>query len=594
MIREEVNIRLAKLLSKADADVEKILKEFEPNLIRAYKSSLENIKKEIAWIFEKYGAKVTYGQMQAYNRLTGIEKEIAQELKNLTGETVKLTTKKFKETFTEGYYRTAFALEVGTGFKLGFGTLNKSLVEAAILNPLDRLKWTERMGITTETYTRVINQEVATGLNQGTGYVNIARAITDKFGGKGLTEPGLYPRMLRIVQTEGHRVQNAARVTAFDKSERAAELLGVETERVWLHPDGVKEPREDHIKMNDKPANKEGKFILPDGTVTDGPGLTGKPEHDINCFPGYINVNTPTQIKGLTKRYYEGELIEITTVGGIKLAGTPNHPVLTQHGWVALNSLNEGSHIFSAGFRNVMSSRDPNIDNTPIAFREIFNFANIIFPHKRAAIITENFHGDGIIGDVKIITPKGFLRNSLQIIFSKPFFKNSFLFTEFGKSSFFSYRFFMHLLLWYYSTFNRLVSLCVEFLSLTFRKAFPSIDQSFTKITRSDIVLPQNSINNLSADFESLCKSMDRNSLVVKDDNILTINRSVFRGHVYNLETINNYYLVNIDKNNDNMIIAHNCHCTSFLKIKMMPKRGRQINPDVNYTDWFQLRIAAN
>lgn len=283
MIHDEVNIRLARLLSKADADIEKILKEMEPKLIRAYKQSLENIKREIAWIFEKYGEKVTYGQMQAYNRLLGIEKEIAQELKNLTGETIKLTTKKIKETFTEGYYRTAFALEVGTGFKLGFGTLNKSMVEAVVLNPLDRLKWTERMGITMDTYTNLINQELATGLNQGTGYVNIARAITDKFGGKGLTEPGLYPRTLRIVQTEGHRVQNASRIAAFDKSERAAELLGVQTERVWLHPEGVKNPRQDHIKMDGKAANKEGKFILPDGTVTDGPGLTGKPEHDINC-----------------------------------------------------------------------------------------------------------------------------------------------------------------------------------------------------------------------------------------------------------------------------------------------------------------------
>ncbi len=299
MTREEINIRVAKLLSQADADVEKIIKEMEPNLIRTYKQSLENIKREIAWIFEKYGEKVTYGQMQAYNRLVGIEREIAQELKNLTGETIKLTTKKIKETFTEGYYRTAFALEVGTGLKLGFGTLNKSIIEAAVLNPLDRLTWTERMGVTTDTYTNLIKQELAVGLNQGTGYVKIASAITDKFGGKGLMEPGLYPRMLRIVQTEGHRVQNASRLTAFDKSQNAADILGIAVERRWRHPEGVKEPREDHIKMNDKPANKDGKFILPDGTVTDGPGLTGKPEHDIHCHCGtYVHYNKiPQNIK---------------------------------------------------------------------------------------------------------------------------------------------------------------------------------------------------------------------------------------------------------------------------------------------------------
>lgn len=298
MTQTEINIRLIKLLNKADVDVEKILREIEPRLIRAYKSSLENIKKEIAWIFEKYGDNVTYGQMQAYNRLTGIEKEIAQELKRLTGETIKLTEGKIKETFTEGYYRTAWALEVGIGMKLGFGELNKNIVETNIFNELDRLKWTERMGITTETYTNLIKQELATGLNQGTGYANIARSITDKFGGKGLTEQGLYPRMLRIVQTEGHRAQNTSRVVAYDKSERAADLLGIERERVWLHPEGVKEPRPDHVKMDGKAANSEGKFTLPDGTVTDGPGLTGKPEHDINCHcTTFFRIKIPQGIK---------------------------------------------------------------------------------------------------------------------------------------------------------------------------------------------------------------------------------------------------------------------------------------------------------
>lgn len=280
---DEVNVRLAKLLSKADSDVNKILKSIEPNLIRAYKKSLEDIKKEIAWIFEKYGDDVTYAQMQAYNRLTAIEKEISKELKNLTGETIKLTDRKIKEAILEEYYKTAYALEVGSGFKLGFGELNKSMIDAIVINPLDRLTWKERMGITTTNYVRTINQELASGLIQGKGYSKIASAITDKFGGKGLTEPGLYPRMLRIVRTEGHRVQNASRVIAFDKSEKAAELLGIKSERRWLHPEGVKEPREDHIKMNDKPANDEGKFVLPDGTVTEGPGLTGLPEHDINC-----------------------------------------------------------------------------------------------------------------------------------------------------------------------------------------------------------------------------------------------------------------------------------------------------------------------
>jgi hypothetical protein len=51
-------------------------------------------------------------------------------------------------------------------------------------------------------------------------------------------------------------------------------------------------------------------------------------------------------------------------------------------------------------------------------------------------------------------------------------------------------------------------------------------------------------------------------------DNIVSVERSNFSGHVYNLQTDDNYYFVNSSITNDNthcndiMAIAHNCRCT--------------------------------
>ena len=145
MTNEEIKKRISLLQSKADKVSGKIIRDYEKQLILAYKNSLEEIKKQIAGIYEKYGDEVTYGQMQTYNRLATLEKDIALQLKELTNENIKIITKVIKENFIESYYRTGYAIEVGSTIKMGFGQLNKKVIESAVLNPLDYIKWPDRL-----------------------------------------------------------------------------------------------------------------------------------------------------------------------------------------------------------------------------------------------------------------------------------------------------------------------------------------------------------------------------------------------------------------------------------------------------------------
>ena len=275
MTENEINERIAKLLNNADSDIDKLLKTYESSLIKTYKEGLDDIKKDIAYIFEKYGGKVEYPDMIKYNRLTNLEIQITEIIKSLTNESIKTTTTALKDIYTTNYYRTGYALETGLGMELGFGKLNHDLVRAAVLNKLDRIKWPERLKDHAQVYVKQVKSDITQGLLRGKGYGNIAKSVTKK------TKMQTW-KALRIVRTEGHRVQNASRLIGYDTSEKAAERLGIVTERIWVHTK-VGEYREDHALMNGKAADKDGMFTLPSGVKTEGPGLSGIADEDINC-----------------------------------------------------------------------------------------------------------------------------------------------------------------------------------------------------------------------------------------------------------------------------------------------------------------------
>lgn len=290
----DVNVKIA------DSKIEKLIAGYEKDLLRQYKRSLEEIKKLIAAIFEKYGDSVKYEDLIIYNRLNNLEREIADQVKLLANENIKTITRGLKSFYTENYYRTAYALESSLSVRLGFGVLNPKVVSAALLNPLDRITWKGRLQEHAQFFVKQIRQELTQGLIQGNGYGAIAKTIQEKTG---LTAT----KVIRIVRTEGHRVQNAARIASFSKGEAAAQRLGIESVRTWIHSGNPREPRPDHQQMDGVEADDEGIFTLPDGTTTEGPGLTGIAEHDINCgcTTGlkFKNLNTISLAEYIKKNY---------------------------------------------------------------------------------------------------------------------------------------------------------------------------------------------------------------------------------------------------------------------------------------------------
>lgn len=285
MTPREINQKIARLLQKGDKSFDDLMDGFENNLLKAYREALRGIKSDIASMYEKYGDTVTYKDMVSYQRLSNLETRIKENIKELTKgnqNTIKGALTTFAE---ETYSSTGEAYSQALGTNLAFGVMDKKVVEAMIINPLDRITWSERLAAHSEVYSIQIKQELARGLIQGEGYAKIAAKITEKT--KLSAE-----KTIRIVRTEGHRVQSTARLVATDNVAGAAERLGYTMVRVWVAAKDDR-TRSSHAEMDGKEADDDGQFTLPDGVRCDAPGLTGVAEHDINCRCTVI-----TEIKG--------------------------------------------------------------------------------------------------------------------------------------------------------------------------------------------------------------------------------------------------------------------------------------------------------
>lgn len=129
------------------------------------------------------------------------------------------------------------------------------------------------------------------------------------------------------------------------------------------------------------------------------------PPAHVQCLIGGTIVSSP-RIQATSKRWYTGNVVEIRTEGGNFLTVTPNHPVLTDKGWIKAGALNVGDNVISSSSGEAATAFvDPNDYNRPAMIEDVLES----FRRRRGTIsvsvpITSvDFHGDGGNGDVEIV-----------------------------------------------------------------------------------------------------------------------------------------------------------------------------------------------
>jgi hypothetical protein len=305
----------SQLKALTDAQIKKLLEQrdnislrqitgWERELTDQYKLALKEIKAKIAEMYGKYGDKVTLADMEKFNRLTNLENQIKDIIKNLNRKAKQTTVNAIKDLYQLSFYRTGYALESSTGLRMGFGLLNPDVIEAAVLNTYDKITWPKRMLKHQTELLDTVKTEVTQGLIQGKGFRETAKALQAR------TEITA-SKALRIVRTESTRAQNLGNQNGYNKAYQAAERLGVGVKKIWYSALIPGKTRDNHAFMDGKAANKDGlfEFTTMSGNVimVEGPHLTNTTD-DINCL-----CHTGLEIEGLESSMQDERLLKMKT-----------------------------------------------------------------------------------------------------------------------------------------------------------------------------------------------------------------------------------------------------------------------------------------
>ena len=248
----------------------------------------------------------------------------------------------------------------------------------------------------------------------GTDAINRLRASGELK--KPLQRLGYEERRLAIDQ--GHKLRSAiSEIVATD-----AGAIAVIWHSQWRrNPTRAKDGyqwRKDHKERDGKVYLIRDSWAKTKGFVK--PGKNGyfdditKPGEEVYCLIGESSIQYADSIAKAYKRFYSGELTTLITATGNRLSITPNHPILSEHGWVAGGTLQEGDYIVEiaqeVGRPEGFTTAEINSDSTVPTIAQIFSAASKFGTKNPVRSTSEQFHGDGMPdGNVDIVRPAGLL-----------------------------------------------------------------------------------------------------------------------------------------------------------------------------------------
>jgi len=573
MPSRELDALLIRNAERTDA----ITAAFEKELARRYREAYQSIEAELAKLFAKIGATPTLREARRFNRLSSLQKAIAAEYKAMTREAIIGTRNNSARVFANGVYGTQWAYDQAIGVEIKWPVLSVEAIRQSVWDGVTGENFSQRLREWNTKELIALNQKITSGLAQGFGFSKVARSVKKEVNDD-------YSRIIRIVRTEATRNYSQGHLATYDNLEK----VGIEARKQWVSTLDTR-TRDSHGSLDGTFADDDGLFYSSGGSA-EAPGLFGIASEDINCIPEYaipICMNT----EKLYKRYYSGSIVIIKTASGNEIHVTPNHPILTDKGWVTAKSIVKDSNVCSVVLGEIFGSGNPNVNNKPPIAAEILNLFSIVGSVKWVGGVDKQFHGDGSArdGNVDIVSIDGKLRNRIESFIYKPLKKFSFTapkvlhiglpsnspFLQFGITSRHAFNGFMGLARKFASLFSGAISHALKHCRR------PSVD--------INTMACQYSPDPSAMDVKRVCDAFFGFSADVSFDNVVSIESVPYTGHVYNLQTEQGWYGLYHD--NGNMSIVHNCRCRIIEVIDdMSPElrriRGEGIVPYTTFSDW--------
>lgn len=248
--------------------IRKLLHLAEHNITLNYIVTLETLRNIIRRLYDNYensDGKLTYREMNAYNRMRRMEKDTAISLNTLYRENDTVIKQTLEDIAKETAAETAKKIKTTQKIKKIFD------IDKTVNGDMAGLHWAERTKHHRDNVIYEINKTLKENLSQGATYKEMSDALKKRLNGDVL-------KPMRIIRTESARVYSVSKTEVLDKCARD----GIKMTKTW-HTAKDERVRNQHQDMDGKTIDYEEDFVFPDGTKTKAPCQSGAAHHDINC-----------------------------------------------------------------------------------------------------------------------------------------------------------------------------------------------------------------------------------------------------------------------------------------------------------------------
>jgi len=245
-----------------------------------------------------------------------------------------------------------------------------------------------------------------------------------------------------------------------------------------------------------------------------------RPPAHYSCLPGDSFVLSRQRVMAVSKRWFDGEIIILQSASRRKLSCTPNHPILTDGGWVPANLLNVGTYIVCDGGREWKPLANMDGKDVPTRIEDISkSFLNSVeMQTSPVPVSPEDFHGDGVGSKVAIIASNRFLRNGWDASRNQHCGHSDFVVANKlpGLIPFQTDCDFVSMLLRMRATYGRLMRSLCQICNDRWRSLIHSRLLLVTPISQSNTSFFENPENWLPRASELVCNPLSTDSLAVK------------------------------------------------------------------------------
>lgn len=576
----------------AEKQTDALLDELEKRIVEEYETALKGVQEKYDRFAARFAeeekekkklfddGKITFNEFMGWKRSKILSGDKYKQLLNTLASDLAMADQKamsiangyMPEAYALNFNYTTYEIEMGVNANTGFALYSRETVEKLVKqNEISLPKRKVDIPLDQQWNRKHLDSAILQGVLQGDSIPKISKRLQQ------VTDMDR-KASIRNARTMMTGAQNGGRMDAYAR----ADSLGIKIEKEWMATLDNR-TRDSHQRLDGE--RVPWKKVFSNGLMYPG-DPDGRPEEVYNCFIGETKITTDSNIIRSYKHEYEGELVEIKTASGVDFTCTPNHPVLSDRGWVKVASLNQGDNLLIARFRNkTFTRRDPHIYHVHSrmdALHELFDK----FFGERIRTLSVNFHGDIPTSKVEVVTLKGFLRNNFDLSRCKPV--NKFLFKLANKTFAGDSTFMKHFRRVWLIAFS-FVGFINKFFTIISRCLRHSQIHRFRTIARDDTSFVQTKIDGVPATSEFFGECFDGHSVEIFADNIISIDRRISKCHVYNLQTENGRYFANssISKNGakDNGIyaIVHNCRCTM---VPFYPDFESAADKRITYQEW--------